>query len=84
MVSVFSSGAVERGFQPGRVQPKTIKSVFAAGLCIEGSLKEKYQRILNGAICLYRKTVVLVSLHYKDQINGVGLVHSGSHHHFIE
>ena len=30
MVSVLASNAVERGFEPGQVKPKTIKLVFVA------------------------------------------------------
>ena len=30
MVSVLASSAVDRGFEPGRVKPKTIKLVFVA------------------------------------------------------
>ena len=32
MVSVLASIAVDRGFKPGRVKPKTIKLVFVASL----------------------------------------------------
>jgi hypothetical protein len=31
-LTVFTSRAVDRGFEPGRVEPKTIKLVFAASL----------------------------------------------------
>jgi hypothetical protein len=30
MVSVLASSVVDRGFEPGRVKPKTIKLVFVA------------------------------------------------------
>ena len=30
MVDVLASGAVDRGFEPGRVKPRTIKLVFVA------------------------------------------------------
>ena len=30
MVGVLASGAVDRGFEPGRVKPRTIKLVFVA------------------------------------------------------
>ena len=32
MVSVIASSAVDRGFEPGRIEPKTVKLVFVASL----------------------------------------------------
>ena len=60
MVSVLASSAVDRGFEPGRVKPKTMKLVFVAFLQSTQHLGERTKtswlgiRILcpSGASCL--------------------------------
>ena len=45
MVRVLPSGAVDRGFGPGPVKPKTIKLVFVTSQ-LSSSIKEKDQRLV--------------------------------------
>ena len=45
MVRVLPSGAVDGGFGPGPVKPKTIKLVFVTSQ-LSSSIKEKEQRLV--------------------------------------
>jgi hypothetical protein len=90
MVSMLTSSAVDRGFEPDRVKHKTIKLVCVAFPLSTRHLGERAKtgwfgiRMCPSERHIYPRTVVSVNYHYKNPTTCGGLVQSGPHHHFIE
>ena len=89
MVRVLASSAVDFGFEPQSGQTKTKKLVFVYS---PQSMQHKGERLVDSESgycvrvgrCVYPRTVVSVSSHYKNPTKRIYLVQSGSHYHLIE
>ena len=88
MVSVLASSAIDRGFEPDQVKPKTMKLV-----CVASPLSTQHEgeraKIQNqDNVSELGKTSIRGLLFQrastKNSITRVGLVQSGPHHHLIE
>ena len=86
--SVLASSVVDRGFEPRSGQIKDYKigiyCFFAKHVAIRRESKDWLAWNQDNVLSVYLRTVVSVSLHYKNPTRGVGLVQSSPHHHLIE
>ena len=92
MVSMLTSSAIDRGFEPRQGQTKDYKLVFLASLLSKQHQGENAKtgwlriRIMcpSGVTRLPADCCFSEQQHYKNPTQGVGLEQSGPHHHFID
>ena len=88
MISVLALSAVDRGLEPRASQTKDYKIGICCFSAKHAGLRRKSKNWLarnrDNMSEWYPRTVVSVSLHYKNPSKRVGLEQSGSHPNLIE